>query len=230
MLTISRLIPMDDAANLMGDELARNAQMYMGHGGHILTFPIEKGKTMNVVAFSTKEDGTWDGEWVKPMDKAAMFKDFDGWSDSVYKILTLMQKPDTWALFDHPPAPTYVQGRICLLGDAAHASTPHCGAGASQAIEDALIMSRAMSLVHDGKDVPKAFAAYEELRKARSQRLVKNSRASGLLYDLQMPGVGDDWEKIKRQLSEQQAWIWEHNLEADIEGVAKAFSDKAARL
>lgn len=40
------LIPMDDAATLMGDELARNSQMYFGHGGHILTFPIEKGKTM----------------------------------------------------------------------------------------------------------------------------------------------------------------------------------------
>lgn len=32
------LIPMDDASELLGDELARNAQMYLGHGGHILTF------------------------------------------------------------------------------------------------------------------------------------------------------------------------------------------------
>lgn len=89
-----------------------------------MTFPIEKGNTMNVVAFATKQDGQWEGEWVKPMDKEAMFADFSGWSDSVHKILTLMQKPDTWALFDHPPAPTYIKGRICLLGDAAHASTP----------------------------------------------------------------------------------------------------------
>ena len=187
------LIPMEEAAALMGDELARNAQMYLGHGGHILTFPIEKGKTMNVVAFSTKEDGRWDGEWVQPMKKTAMFDDFSGWSESVEKILTLMQKPDTWALFDHPPASTYVKDRICLLGDSAHASTPHCGAGAGQAIEDALIMSRAMRLVYDDKDIPKAFEAYEQLRKGRSQRLVKNSRSSGLLYDLQMPGVEDDW-------------------------------------
>ena len=40
------LIPMDDAAALTGDELARNSQMYFGKGGHILTFPIENGKTM----------------------------------------------------------------------------------------------------------------------------------------------------------------------------------------
>lgn len=41
------LIPMDKAAELLGDELARNSQMYLGKDGHILTFPIEKGKTMN---------------------------------------------------------------------------------------------------------------------------------------------------------------------------------------
>jgi len=44
-----------------------------------------------------------------------------------------MEKPDVWALFDHPPAPTYFKGRFALLGDAAHASTPHQGAGAGQA-------------------------------------------------------------------------------------------------
>lgn len=76
------LIDMKDAADVLGDELARNSHMYFGHGGHILTFPIEKGKTMNVVAFSTKEDGKWeDPEWVKPLDKEAMFKDFDGWTE-----------------------------------------------------------------------------------------------------------------------------------------------------
>lgn len=89
------LIPMEEAAELMGDELARNSQMYFGHGGHILTFPIEKGKTMNVVAFSTKEDGRWDDpEWVKPMDKEAMYKDFEGWAKAPQQILSMMQKPD----------------------------------------------------------------------------------------------------------------------------------------
>ena len=41
------LIPMDEAVALLGDELARNNNMYLGHHGHILTFPVQKGKTMN---------------------------------------------------------------------------------------------------------------------------------------------------------------------------------------
>lgn len=41
------LIPMDKAVKMLGEEVAQNAQMYMGYHGHLLTFPIEKGKTMN---------------------------------------------------------------------------------------------------------------------------------------------------------------------------------------
>lgn len=44
------LIPMDKAVELVGEEEARNSQMYFGYGGHVLTFPIEKGKTMNGVS------------------------------------------------------------------------------------------------------------------------------------------------------------------------------------
>lgn len=41
------LIPMDEAVAALGEEMAQNAQMYLGRHGHILTFAIDKGKTMN---------------------------------------------------------------------------------------------------------------------------------------------------------------------------------------
>ena len=41
------MIPMDQAVELLGDELARNSQMYNGYHGHVVTFPIEKGSVMN---------------------------------------------------------------------------------------------------------------------------------------------------------------------------------------
>ncbi|EMC99630.1 hypothetical protein BAUCODRAFT_343349 [Baudoinia panamericana UAMH 10762] len=225
------LIPMEEAAKLMGDELARNSQMYLGHGGHILTFPIEQGKTMNVVAFGTKEDGKWeDPEWVKPLDRAQMEKDYEGWVEATRQILSLMQKPDMWALFNHPPTPTYFKNRVCILGDAAHASGPHNGAGASQAIEDALIMSRVMARVFNAADVPRAFAAYDRVRRPRSQYQVKMAYEGGLLYDLQLPGYMDDWDKVKELLSTKQHWIWNHDLEADIREVERIFAEETARL
>jgi salicylate hydroxylase len=84
------LIPMEKAVDAIGDDLARNSQMYLGRHGHILTFPIEKGKTMNVVAFQAKEDGKWEDErWVLPMKKEDMFNDFTGWGEKSQKILSV---------------------------------------------------------------------------------------------------------------------------------------------
>jgi salicylate hydroxylase len=84
------LIQMEKAVEAIGDELARNSQMYLGRHGHILTFPIEKGKTMNVVAFQTKMDGKWQNEnWVLPMKKEDMFNDFAGWGETVHQILSV---------------------------------------------------------------------------------------------------------------------------------------------
>jgi len=91
---------------LLGDELARNSQMYLGYHGHVLTFPIEKGEVMNVVAFRTKLSGKWEDEKrVLPMRKTDMEGDFADWGESVKEILSLMEKPDLWALFDYPPRP-----------------------------------------------------------------------------------------------------------------------------
>lgn len=122
------LVPMDQAVALLGDGLARNSVMYTGYHGHVITMPIEHGATMNVVAFRTKPDGKWEDErWVLPTRKEDMRADFKGFGPSVRDILSLVQTPDLWALFDYPPAETYFKGRVCLLGDAAHASTPHQG-------------------------------------------------------------------------------------------------------
>ena len=123
------LVPMDQAVALLGDGLARNNVMYNGYHGHVITMPIEHGATMNVVAFRTQPDGRWEDErWVLPSKKEDMRADFEDFGQSVHDILSLMQAtPDLWALFDYPPADTYFKGRVCLLGDAAHASTPHQG-------------------------------------------------------------------------------------------------------
>lgn len=220
------LIPMDEAAKAIGGELARNAQMYLGHGGHILTFPISHGQIFNVVAMSTQADGKWeDPAWQKPMDHSAMVRDFEGWIEPVQKLLGLMRKPDIWALFDHPHAPTYFKNRICMLGDAAHASTPHNGAGAGQAIEDALIMAQVMRLVHKTGDIPRAFAVFDKLRRPRTQEQVADARLIGLTYDMQAPGIGDDLSKIQEKIISNKNWLWDHDFEADIREAERLFQD-----
>ena len=106
------LVPMGATVNAIGDELARNSQMYMGHHGHVLTFPIEKGKTMNVVAFRTKEDGEWlDERWVLPMKREDLVKDFKGWGDDVQKILPVSQASLASQLYRDPYTNCFVAFR-----------------------------------------------------------------------------------------------------------------------
>ncbi|KAG4443687.1 hypothetical protein IFR05_000776 [Cadophora sp. M221] len=222
------LIPMEKAAGALGDDLARNSQMYLGRHGHVLTFPIEGGKTMNVVTFQSKLDGKWEDErWVLPMKKEDMFSDFEGWGTSVQKILAMMEKPDVWALFDHPPAPTYYKGRLAILGDAAHASTPHQGAGAGQAIEDAFILSNLLGQVKTTDEIEKAFHAYDAVRRPRSQRVVRTSREAAAIYEFEDETLGTDLEKIKRRLEERFDWIWDEDLPQQLKTAQEVMGTEA---
>ncbi|KAK2605704.1 hypothetical protein N8I77_008526 [Diaporthe amygdali] len=217
------LIPMDEAVSLLGEEMAKNAQMYLGRHGHILTFAIEKGKLMNVVAFASAKE--WhDDRWVVEANHEQMKADFEGWSPTATKIISLMRKNDIWALFNHPPAPTYVSdgGRVCIIGDAAHATTPHKGSGAGMAIEDSLVLGQLVSEALAGEHVDAskaicaAFRVYDATRRERTLRLVEDSRETGQLYDLEHPVFGTDKEKIRETLLNRMDWVWQKDLEDEL--------------
>ncbi|CAA9430766.1 Uncharacterized oxidoreductase [uncultured Rubrobacteraceae bacterium] len=120
-----------------------------------------------------------------------------------------------WATYDLPSVPTWHRGSMVIIGDAAHATAPSSGQGASMAIEDAVVLARCL---RDLPDIARAFAAYERLRRARVERIVahgartSNSKAAGpvgrVLRDLIMP-------TILRRVANGGSLAWMHDYHID---------------
>jgi len=153
-----------------------------------------------------------------------MEAEFDGWGPHVQKIIHAMQKPDIWALFMHPPCDTYTKGRVCLVGDAAHATTPHQGAGAGMCLEDSYIMANLIKEADSVDDLKKAFAAFDQVRRKRTQDNVQRSYENGKMYNFEM--YGDDLDRIEKAYAEKMKWVWDIDLQAQLAQAKKIMQER----
>lgn len=85
-----------------------------------------------------------------------------------------------------PPLRRFAFGRVALLGDAAHATTPNLGQGAAQALEDAIVLAAAL---RDDADVPTALQQYERARVPRTARVTAMSNRIGKVAQWQRPAL-----------------------------------------
>lgn len=83
---------------------------------------------------------------------------------------------------DLKPISTWTRDKACLLGDAAHATTPNMGQGACQAIEDAYTIAQ---LLGGGKEIKDAFASYEKRRIKKAHDIVKRSWSAGKISHIE---------------------------------------------
>ena len=124
-----------------------------------------------------------------------------------------------------PVAPFYNKNRVVMMGDAAHATTPYQGAGAGQAIEDALVLATLLAKVTDPNQIPNAFTAFDQVRRPRTQRVVKTSREAGHLQAMMQEGVGRDIEKMRQVLSTRMNWIWQRDMVAQNKEAVTLFEE-----
>ena len=88
-------------------------------------------------------------------------------------------------IYDRDPVERWSQGRVTLLGDAAHPMTPNLGQGGCQAIEDALVLARCLTL--KGERVEEALRRYEAMRIPRTRFIVYASRRIGRAFQIESP-------------------------------------------
>ncbi|KAL1632269.1 hypothetical protein SLS56_003849 [Neofusicoccum ribis] len=207
------MVPSEAFEEVMGRELTFNGQLYVGHGGYIITYPVEHGKLINVVASRSSPGSTWSHEaWLLPSTKEGMMAELRGWHPALVEFLSLYGTKEKWALFDYRHGHTYHRRRVCLLGDAAHAMTPHLGAGAGQAMEDAYVLSNLLGKAENAEDLPDVFQAYDAVRRPRTQQVVEWSRLNGLAFSCLEDGVSDDIAKIEAVAGQRFQSVWNEDL------------------
>lgn len=102
--------------------------------------------------------------------KMAMKTEFSHFDPRVQKIIRLCNHIKRWPLFIHDPLPTWVRGRVVLIGDAAHPMLPFGGQGATQGMEDAAVLG--ILLQHQKSDkLEDVLALFETIRKNRATRV-----------------------------------------------------------
>ena len=90
----------------------------------------------------------------------------------VYKPMEVIFMPDPW-----------FRGRVLLIGDAAHSTTPHLGQGAGMAIEDAVVLAEELE---GGGEIEGQLTRFMHRRFARCEYIVRASESVG---DMQMRGA-----------------------------------------
>ena len=121
----------------------------------------------------------------KRLEKSDLLAHFEDYDPIVSNVIskTELDKMFQSEILDLKPIPSWFKNNVCLLGDAAHATTPNMGQGACQAIEDAHIISHYISKY----DPAIAFSKYESLRKAKADMIVDMSWRLGSISQIQNP-------------------------------------------
>jgi len=145
------------------------------------------------MCWSTQPAHGIDAAAFRAMDQAALkqhLKRFHaGWHDPVSQLIDALEEIIVTATLDVATLPNWSRGRTLLIGDAAHATSPHAGQGASIALEDAYRLAIALQAE---ADLGVAFQNFEAERRPRAEKLVALARRNG---------------NSKRQFSRTGAWI-----------------------
>ena len=160
-----------DAAFLSPDSAA-----FAGRGHTFTRYKVRQGTLYNFVAFSRRDE--WETEsWSERAEISELLEEFSDFAPEVQAIMRAVS-PDQcfkWGLFDRPPLEQWTRGRATLLGDAGHPMTPFLAQGAAMAIEDGLILGRAVVAADDW---PEALARYEKARRERGSFVMLESHVN----------------------------------------------------
>lgn len=157
--------------------------LWAGPRTHFVHYPLRRGELYNLVAVfhSDRYEEGWNAEGSKDL----LWQHFQGQRPEVMRMLERIETWRMWVLCDREPVKDWTQGRVTLLGDAAHPMLQYLAQGACMATEDAVILAEKVAETPD--DLPGAFKAYEQQRYLRTAQVQIMARVYGEFYHARGP-------------------------------------------
>jgi salicylate hydroxylase len=200
------IVPMREAPASL--QRRAGVTMWTGDGFHVIYYPLRERTEMNIVAVFRVPAG------LEPADNHGYRNYIDDTAaraqSEVRDVISVVNLERRWAIADRNPLRRWADGRVTLLGDAAHATLQSLAQGAGMALEDASVLTALMA--KHPEDPARAFAAFERQRFVRTARVQLESRA--LWHTYHCGGV--DAEVRTQQLRERTTedlyrcldWLW----------------------
>lgn len=168
------------SSNLPKGLAANDIHIWLSPGAHVVHYPVRAGREIAVVvivnAAETRES------WSSPAAKDWLASRAAAFQEPVRSLLQAIDSWRMWPLQTMPPLNTWTQGRVALLGDAAHPVLPFLAQGGVLALEDAAIL--AQCLADTSASVPDRLAKYAQARMPRTARVARASARNGQIYHL----------------------------------------------
>jgi 2-polyprenyl-6-methoxyphenol hydroxylase-like FAD-dependent oxidoreductase len=174
------LIPRDQVpAPFSGSEVG----LWLGPRSHLVHYPVRGGNDLNIVA--VVEGGIAQQGWNLSAEPDVLVSAFQSWADTAKALLKGIETWRCWSLFRLKPLRHWSNGRMALLGDAAHPVLPYLAQGTALAIEDAVTLSAALKACSGNPLL--AFPRFEALSRDRAYRVQRQAARHGRLYHLRGP-------------------------------------------
>lgn len=148
---------------------------WWGADRHIVVYFVTAAKD-EVYFVTSLPDQAWVHEsWSAVGDMTVVREAFSGFHQEVREVLRACPAVHRWAILEREPLECWSGPGMVLIGDAAHPMTPYMAQGAAMAIEDGVILARALAAASDMRS---ALAVFEATRKERTARVQAVSHAN----------------------------------------------------
>ncbi|KAK6080088.1 hypothetical protein SCUP234_05444 [Seiridium cupressi] len=213
-------VPMEEAKKIVPRESIEGVVSYCTAVGFINGIPVDLGRTYSIGCYQRDSKCHEKGAPFNPSLWTGYMPGLDALISFSKQLLEKDAKED-WLLQDHDHAPIYYKGHIAIIGDAAHATLPHAGNGAAQAIEDCTILSSIFSRVASRTEIEAALKAFDEIRRPRSQKVIDITRRFSRLYSQDPEEI--DLSSMRAEMREGGMYMNAVDMEAQVKCAVDAF-------